>query len=67
MSFMKCKFCNSCLKIIRIDFDDESIIYFVCLFCGRVYRYISDWEFPQEDNSEKADKVREIFKLSKVG
>lgn len=34
---MKCKICNSCLKLVRVDYPEISRLYWFCDFCYAVY------------------------------
>lgn len=60
----KCRYCNSCLKIKRVNFSDRSTNYFVCDFCGRIYQQTIG--FPEE-NPEDSDFARKYLDLEKVG
>lgn len=35
---MKCAHCLSCLKIVRIDYEVESFLYFYCKLCDEVFK-----------------------------
>lgn len=62
---MKCPFCNSCLKIDRIDFSFNSIIIFICDLCGRIYKINNGKLEEVDDKSIKEARIK--FKLRKVG
>ena len=35
---MKCVHCSSCLKIVRIDYEVESFLYYYCPLCDTVFK-----------------------------
>ena len=35
---MKCVHCLSCLKIVRIDYEVESLLYYYCPLCDTVFK-----------------------------
>lgn len=48
---MKCKICNSCLEVIRLDFQDQSYIYRYCDVCDKVFELIRrDREITNEEH-----------------
>lgn len=36
---MKCKLCNGCLKVSRIDREDVSYIFWYCAFCQKIFDF----------------------------
>lgn len=62
---MKCSFCNSCLKIKRVELDNIIANYLVCFLCGRIF-YNDLWR-AIEVKGEEGDKIRNYFGLTKVG
>jgi RNase P subunit RPR2 len=55
---MKCKNCNTCLKVIRIDYTENSEIYWYCTLCKKVYNFNTKKEIVDEEN---INKVREYY------
>ena len=56
----KCKYCNSCLQIYRVDWEIESVIYMYCDFCYRIYK------FPPrlgEETEEISNIIRERLRI----
>lgn len=35
---MKCTCCSSCLRIVRVDYEIESFLYFYCNLCNTVFK-----------------------------
>lgn len=62
---MKCSYCNSCLKIHRVELDDIIANYLVCYLCGRIF-YNNFWQ-AIEVKGEEGDKVRKYLGLTKIG
>lgn len=62
---MKCSFCRSCLKIIRVEINDEPNNYLVCFLCGRIY-YNNLWQ-AVEVVGDEGDLIRSCLGLTKVG
>lgn len=62
---MKCKYCNSCLRIKRVNLEGLIDNFYVCEFCGRVYSLEGDKVVytPQII----AEAVRKYLNLTKVG
>lgn len=54
---MKCVHCLSCLKIVRIDYEIESILYFYCKLCDEVFKVNKSIE---KDEATK-NKVKENY------
>jgi len=34
---MKCKECNSCLRVVRLDFETYSVAYWYCYLCNTAF------------------------------
>jgi len=56
---MKCKNCNGCLKVIRIDKEINSFIYWYCTLCKKVYEFSSRKEILDKNI---IDEVGEFYK-----
>ena len=54
---MKCVHCSSCLRLIRVDYEIESLLYFYCNLCDTVFKLNKSIE---NDKSIR-DKVKESY------
>lgn len=36
---MKCKICQGCLKVMRIDREEQSYIFWYCNFCQKIFDF----------------------------
>jgi hypothetical protein len=57
---MKCKNCNLCLNIVRLDEPEKSYIYFFCELCYRTYTHSNGQIFLVEDEIIKT-KVKGMY------
>ena len=59
---MKCKDCNSCLRIIRIDKEPQSRIYFYCTLCTQVFNFYGNRSLVEDSEIRKEveDKYKEL-------